>query len=68
MLDAVEKVFKEGEKPWENPSSVHITVDLLRVSFKKHKEMMKISLVICVNLFQYLDIISRALIREERVH
>lgn len=23
------KICKEGEKPWEEPSSVHITVDLL---------------------------------------
>lgn len=67
MLDAMEKVFKEGEKPWEHPSSVHIMVDLLEVSFKKHKEIMKIYLVICVKPFCNIIMICRVLKREERV-
>lgn len=62
------EVFKEGEKPWEKPSSVHIVVDLLEVSFKNHKEIMKIYLVNCVKPFQCLNIICRVLKRDERVH
>jgi len=45
------KLFKEGEKSCEKLSSVHIVVDLLEVSFEKHKEIMKVYLVICVNPF-----------------
>lgn len=43
-------------------------LDLLEVSFKKHKEIIKIYLVICVKLFKYLDIICKVPERVERVH
>lgn len=32
-------------------------IDLLEVLFKKHKEIIKIYLVICVKLFKYLNIV-----------
>lgn len=43
-------------------------LDLLEVSFKKHKEIIKIYLVICVKLFKYLNIICKVPERVERVH
>lgn len=32
-------------------------IDLLEALFKKHKEIIKIYLVICVKLFKYLNIV-----------